>query len=422
MFYYKKKFDLEYILILLIPIFAVLSIFLLEILFIIISIIFLIKLFKNKLWIYFNNFFYKFIFFFYLYIVFNFFFQSTSINTLSIIFYFRYLIYAISIYYFLDTKRGLFYDLCKLVFYVSVILSFDAIFQSIFKYNVVGFKIIQNHRASSFFGDELILGSFLFKMLPFIFLFFLIKKKNYIYVTFFSIIFLLAIFLSGERTSLLLSTILLIIYFFYFEKKNLFKILKIFTPILILICLIFFTQNKEIRTRYLQQPFQDLTNKYIVTQHMLKDYEYKPKIIFFSGLHHNMMITSIRIFQDNIIFGSGPRSYRDVCDKYKINYYSCQNHPHNFYLQILSETGVVGFLFLILLYLIIFFKIYKIFKLKDFRHKLALIILFYYAVALWPIIPSGNIFNNWISILLYMPAAFYLCIMNSKKIFYEKKD
>ena len=35
------------------------------------------------------------------------------------------------------------------------------------------------------------------------------------------------------------------------------------------------------------------------------------------------------------------------------------------------------------------------------------------AITLWPFIPHGNFFNNWISVIYYLPAAF---ILRQKKI------
>ena len=97
-----------------------------------------------------------------------------------------------------------------------------------------------------------------------------------------------------------------------------------------------------------------------MTKDLLEGYS-EPKIIFFSGLHHNLMITSLRIFNDNKIFGSGPRSYRNVCDIHKINRFSCDTHPHNYYLQLLSETGIIGILFLISIYLLIIKEIFSVY-------------------------------------------------------------
>ena len=126
------------------------------------------------------------------------------------------------------------------------------------------------------------------------------------------------------------------------------------------------------------------------------------------------MITSIRIFDDNKIFGSGPRSYRNECDKYKINRFSCDRHPHNYYIQLLSETGLIGVSFLILIYIIIIKKLYLFYFQKTKTiDDLKFCFLAFYLAALWPIIPSGNFFNNWLSIMNFLPLSFYLYL--SKK-------
>ena len=56
--------------------------------------------------------------------------------------------------------------------------------------------------------------------------------------------------------------------------------------------------SKSYQTRYIIQPINDLSNRYSVTQNLLHNYKNKPSVIYFSGLHHNLMITSLRIFQD----------------------------------------------------------------------------------------------------------------------------
>ena len=81
------------------------------------------------------------------------------------------------------------------------------------------------------------------------------------------------------------------------------------------------------------------------------------------------MITSLRIFDDNKIFGSGPRSYRNECNKYKINRFSCDRHPHNYYIQLLSETGLIGVSFLILIYIFIIKKLYLFYFQNTKNHK-----------------------------------------------------
>ena len=50
------------------------------------------------------------------------------------------------------------------------------------------------------------------------------------------------------------------------------------------------------------------------------------------------------MFLDNKIFGQGPKSFRYLCndDRFKINKWSCSTHPHNYYIQLLAETGLIG--------------------------------------------------------------------------------
>ena len=54
------------------------------------------------------------------------------------------------------------------------------------------------------------------------------------------------------------------------------------------------------------------------------------------------------MFEYKPIFGHGPKMFRVICkdEKYATGVSPCMTHPHNFYLQLLAETGIIGFLFL----------------------------------------------------------------------------
>lgn len=412
----KKNPDLIYLLILSLPILAVISILLLELALLIISTSFFLNIYKKNFFYYFDNLFFKFFSIFYVYILINFLIQTDSIDTLSIIFYFRYIIYVLAIYYFLDNKEGLFFDFLKVVSILIIFLGIDAIIQFTFKYNILGMEIIEKNRVSSFFGDELILGSFIFRLLPFVFLTILLDKKNFPkrFAYFLVLISFLIIFLSGERVSLILSIFLLMIYFILLKENNVIKNLRVIFIGFIIIVSTILIISKDYQHRYVFEPLNDLSNSYKVTQDLLKDYDKEPRIIFFSGLHHNLMITSLRIFNENKIFGSGPRSYRNICKDYKINRFSCDTHPHNYYLQLLAETGLVGFSLLIFLYIFVIKEVFSNLRKKEQKYKIKLCLIGFYISALWPIIPSGNIFNNWLSIMILLPIPFYLHL--SKRI------
>ena len=69
------------------------------------------------------------------------------------------------------------------------------------------------------------------------------------------------------------------------------------------------------------------------------------------------------MFLDNKIFGQGPKSYRYLCkdDRFKINKWSCSTHPHNYYAQLLAETGLIGFLIIFMIFLFALYRCFKIF-------------------------------------------------------------
>ena len=140
----------------------------------------------------------------------------------------------------------------------------------------------------------------------------------------------------------------------------------------------------------------------------LKEISYNDKffgVYIFSIQHTHHYLTAYKIFQDNKLFGVGVKNFRNFCDKEKfiISDLSCSTHPHNFYLQILSELGLFGFLFiLIIVFMFIFFSLKHflgIFKKKYYFTDFEIFLMSNILVFIWPIIPTGNFFNNWLNII-----------------------
>ena len=129
-------------------------------------------------------------------------------------------------------------------------------------------------------------------------------------------------------------------------------------------------------------------------------------IYFFSSGHEKHFNLALEIFKKNKIFGIGPNNFRKECEKdqYKSDKYICTTHPHNFYLQILSETGIVGFLFVIFF----FYKII-IFGLSNFlkRNNLSICIAIALFINFFPIAPTGNFFSSWLLNLNILPLLFF---------------
>tara|TARA_Y100000816_G_scaffold288179_1_gene272279 strand:+ start:403 stop:1722 length:1320 start_codon:yes stop_codon:yes gene_type:complete len=432
-------------LILSIPFSLVFSIFFLEISLLILSCGFFYKLYQIKNFNIFNNFFIKIIFLFSLYLIFGFiFFQPIEIGYKYSFFYFRYGIYIISLAYFLKELK---FEKNFLISFliINLLLFFDSLLQFITGTNSLNIQNQDLARVSSFFNNEKILGGFITKISPFVFsLFFLTSsKKNYLYYLIFLLTILANIYIvliSGERAALFLY-ILLCFYLFVFliiDKKIKFYFL-IITAIFFTIFIFF---NKNAYNRIVDQTLFEVFGKdfakekyydgeALIVEDYFKNECQKQKIkaencksnlnfYFFSPTHHNYYLTSLRIFSDHKVFGAGPKSFRVLCkeEKYSINKFSCATHPHNYYIQLISETGIIGLSYLIIIYFYFFYLLFKIISsttLKKNSKNFYITILGALVINYFPFIPTGNFFNNWLSILSYLPIVYLLNDKNFNK-------
>ena len=359
-------------------------------------------------------------------------------------FYFRYGLYIIALSYFLKELNFKKYFLIIFLI-VNIILFADSSFQFFTGYNLLKVNIDNLIRVSSFFYDEKILGSFITKISPLVISFlFLIKINNKSYLNIYLLILIVSnlfiVIISGERAALVLY-ILFCLYLFYFLEIN--KKVKIYFSLFILIFIsIFLSLNKNAYNRLVDQTVFEITGvnlsgkKYYDSDALaIKDYfknncddqivkeekcKNDRKFYFFTSTHHNYFITSLRIFNDHKLFGSGPKSFRVLCknEKYKQNKFSCASHTHNYYIQLLSETGILGLLYLLILYIYFIFSLkrisnshYEDTNLKNFYLTLlgGLLINFF------PFITTGNFFNNWLSIISFLPIVYLLHDKNFNK-------
>ena len=367
-----------------------------------ISLLFLIYCFRQKNFSYFKNKYFFIFLIFWFYLVFNSLINNLNLDSLKIsFFYFRYGVFVIAITALLQVNDSFLKYFFYIIFTCFVALIFDGFYQYFVGENILGFK--SSVRISSFFGDEKILGSYLSRMWPIFFglSIFILKKKGKLFFLF-VLIFILSevlIFISGDRAAFFninLSAIFIILF-----SKKLLK-LRLFTLVasLILISLISFI-NPTAKERV----FDQTLNQMNLFNEKNKD---KEKIYIFSREHTHHYITAYRMYLDHKILGVGVKNFRKFCSdkKYIESESSCAPHPHNTYVQILSETGIIGFLFLIIV--LIYFCIY-IFKHLILRIKnsyyftdFEICILSGIAIYLWPFAPTGNIFSNWLNIAMIL--------------------
>ena len=135
----------------------------------------------------------------------------------------------------------------------------------------------------------------------------------------------------------------------------------------------------------------------------------------FSIEHEALYKSGTLMFLDNKIIGIGPRLFKFECKNkdYYVNIFSCNNHPHNSYIQLLAETGILGFLIIFFIFIIItisFFKhfFYKLYKKKIIFNDFQIALMTCIFISLWPFIPTGNFFGNWLNAIYYLPLGFLL--------------
>ena len=126
-------------------------------------------------------------------------------------------------------------------------------------------------------------------------------------------------------------------------------------------------------------------------------------ISFISNQYVGHYSRAIDIFRENYIFGTGFKSYRKICGTYETlhqpNQYgtdgnkrlTCSIHPHNYHLEILSDTGVTGYLTFLSL---IFYTIYLFFKKKLYRNFSVCILFSLIITYIFPLKPAGSFFST----------------------------
>jgi O-antigen ligase len=208
--------------------------------------------------------------------------------------------------------------------------------------------------------------------------------------------------MSGERVAFFfinLSTFFIIVLIKEFQK------FRLITFILAIISVIFLSLNSsKLSNRMFLGPAKNMGL-----------IESSTKVVIFTPAHDSLIRTAYKMFKDQPLFGHGPKMFRVKCkdEKYAVGQSPCITHPHNFYIQLLAETGIFGFLFLfsILLYLLyLSLRQLKSIILKQQRplSDYQVCLLAGILITVWPLSPNGNFFNNWLMIVYAFPVGFYL--------------
>jgi len=377
-----------------------------------IALIFLINSKINNLSKYYLNIYFKLFIIFWLILIISSLFSENIFSSLrTSFFYIRFGLFSLCFWYLLERDEKILEYLFYSITACFLALIIDGYIQFFFGKNLFGIEINSNNRVSSFFGSELILGSYLSRFFPILFgLFVFIDQKSKLksrkLLFLITVTFILSeglIVLSGERLALFFMNLSAIFIILLIKNYKKYRFWTYVTSLLLIFLLIFVFP--QIKNRIIKQTINDFT-----TNPTSKGNEKNNnKIYIFTKSHNDMYVTGIKIFLSNKLFGVGPRQFRNVCNDYKVSRFSCQSHPHNTYIELLSEAGIFAFSIILITFLIIIvFSIIQFYNnifnsKKNYFNDFELCILSALLISLWPLSPTGSFFNNWMSIVYYFP-------------------
>ena len=142
---------------------------------------------------------------------------------------------------------------------------------------------------------------------------------------------------------------------------------------------------------------EDLENVYLDNVKIKMDYyliKIGDKQFLMSTTHMKEFYSGYATWLQNKFMGGGIKSFKYNCPK---NFKNCGPHPHNYYLEILSDLGLIGFIIISLIFGIVLYisfikKYFTNSNLKE--NKLIIPFLFLFFVEIFPIKTTGSFFTT----------------------------
>lgn len=383
-----------------------------DILISLIGLIGLIYILINKNLKIFKNIYFYIFFLWYIFLLIS---SLLSINPLysleSSLFYFRFFIFSIILVYLIDQTNLIKEKLFLFLSLTFIFILFVSLWQFFIKdYQIPFFAQAEYLRLDHVFHQRLqgpffqsILGGYLIKFLPLLFVSYYFSKnfkyKNIIFYSIF-ILSLFVIFLTGERSAFLL---VIIFFFLIFLNKTIdFKIKLIFIPLIVILYFVAFYFLPSLIFRIL----------FTINQFNI----FNEENIMLSNIYFRYFYNAYLIFLDNFFIGSGPKMFRILCvQNLELITNSCSTHPHNMYMQLLSETGIIGLSFILFLFVYCLFKLLTIRSDNIDKYNIKFYSYSGLLLYLWPFTTSNSFFNNYVNIILFIYVAFVIYALKENK-------
>ena len=340
------------------------------------------------------------------------------------IFNFRFLFLYIIVKNIIDKQLVNIKILSVISLICAVLLSFD-----IFLQHLNGLDIFNNApfdgRYNGFFEPEAIAGSYVQKFFLISIFFLFILKINFFYKFFIIIFFInvlgLGILLSLDRMPYLI---------FFFSTFILLVILKnyriqLFVSLIVIVFLFqnFFNNYNIVKGRYLSLAAElelvKITKllKKNISEKTTSSKKVSKEDDNLKSDYLKMYATAFQVFLENPFLGTGLKSFSYECNKLQNNNinksFTCSTHPHNIYLEIIINQGILGLLIFILFLVILIINNYSKIIFTQITKEKKLLSIFFFAMLISELIPIrsyGSIFQTVNGSIFW----FFLSIISSK--------
>ena len=339
--------------------------------------------------------------------------KDFSMSALRNLGFIRFMIFFLAFNYFFYNKD--FVNRVLVIWALTLsFLSLDTYLESISGTNILGYGEAYGARIVSFFKDEPIVGGYIngFYLIIIGFLFYLnnqiLNKYKYI-ILIFTIFFITAIILTGERSNSIKAILGSFIFYFlndHFKFKE--KILSVLLLVLIFIFLL--NTSNFLKSRYSKQFFKPIISIFQTNNEISIEREAN------KNLYIALYQSGFEVFKKYKIFGVGNKNYRvETCSNEKNSKYFCSTHPHQLYFEFLAEHGIVGALILIfILFSLILSKIKIIIGAKNY---LQLGCLTFLLISFIPLLPSGAFFADYNLTIFWINLSIMYAVGNKTNVF-----
>ena len=324
----------------------------------------------------------------------------------------------------------------KKLFFSSLLCTSFVCFDIVLQY-ITGFDLFGYKRQGSWnmgpFGDEWIAGSYLknFSFFSFFYIFVTLKNKkisNLILVTIVAL-HMVAILLSGNKMPMILFLFGCVLIFFLIKDLRFALSLGLLFFLSAFFLLVNYDnyENKNYYKASYKAFINDINIKKFIKvnkkddsikkdtdEKKLNEYQggFPEEIILLKHSGYNRIFyTAIKMWKDQPLVGFGFKSFRIKCwdmlekdnEERKITkkpqFIVCANHPHNYYLELLSEAGIIGTSLMIIFFLILLKSSYdhlkKYYHQKDVEMNLLIPVIILFFLEIWPLKSTGSFFTTW---------------------------